>query len=300
MPVLERLYQCGGRRLDRPRCDNAFSGTWTAIRAANTAASAMNWSGTSASPPTNSAAASASTSTSSTSAPNKGATSDVRTCLSEQAGRRRDAPGFGRAGRRDRTGIMVLARLVQLVPAHHHRGPGDRQHRHGLRGTGASRQLRRRGLLTGALHHLHPGPCGSCRWPGQRTRSRDNRCRASELEGLARRQRSADPVPGQPQRVRLQRHPGRRYPGHPAAPGHHTAGRSERARRRHRLRGHPLLGGRWPTHGVDLRARRRDHRLSGGVAAGGTNLSVWKHFWTADSATFPISSPCAATAIGMR
>ena len=46
-------------------------------------------------------------------------------------------------------------------------GPGDHQHRDGLRGAGAPRQLRRRRLLAGALHHLHAGPRGSRRRPGQ-------------------------------------------------------------------------------------------------------------------------------------
>ena len=37
MPVLERLYRCGGVELPQRRCANASSATWTAIRAANTA-----------------------------------------------------------------------------------------------------------------------------------------------------------------------------------------------------------------------------------------------------------------------
>ena len=154
----------------------------------------------------------------------------VRTGLSQPAGRRRDAPGGCRTGRADRPGAVVLAGSVERLPADHRRRPGDRQHRHGLRGSGAPRQLRRRRLLAGALHHLHPGPRGPCRRPGQRARPRYNRCRTSELDALARRQRTPDPISRQPQRIRLQRHPGDRHPGHPTASRYQAPARPERSR----------------------------------------------------------------------
>src|ERR1700722_15004055 len=107
-----------GANLSR-RCVDVSSSTWTAIHAASTAASAMTYNDTSGYRPTNCGSGSTFTSTGSTSGPNEGVHIDVRTHLSQPAGRGRPGSGVRRSGRGDRPRAVVLTGPVELLLVDH-------------------------------------------------------------------------------------------------------------------------------------------------------------------------------------
>ena len=150
-----------------------------------------------------------------------------RADLSQPPGRRRDAPGVRRPGRADRPGLWCSPGLSNSyllttgegrVIVNTGMGFEGPVHRANFDAVDSSPV---RYIIFTQGHDDHVGGLDSVRDPDTTVVAQAN------WTHVARRQRTAHPVPRQPQRVRLQRHPGHRHPGHSAPVRHQAAARSE-------------------------------------------------------------------------